>query len=301
MNKKEVVKIIKSMTGYGRGESIQELYRIKVEIKAVNHRYNDISVRMPRHINYLEESVKKLVKEKIYRGKIDVYINLEYINESAIEVKIDIPLAKSYKKELENLLQELNIDDNIRLNNLLNISEIVKTERKELDEDIIWDCVKEAMDIGLNNMMVMREKEGTELKEDIIYKLGLIESSISHIVERAPLVVIEYKEKLKERITDLLDNNISLDEDKINSEVAFFADKSSIDEEIVRLKSHIKQFYNILGENEPIGRKLDFLIQELNREINTIGSKANDVIISKYVVELKSELEKIREQIQNIE
>lgn len=296
-----MVEIIKSMTGYGRGESIQELYRIKVEIKAVNHRYNDISVRMPRHINYLEESIKKLVKEKISRGKIDVYINLEYINESAIEVKIDIPLAKSYKKELENLLHELNIDDNIRLNNLLNISEIVKTEKRELDEDIIWDCVKEAMDLGLNNMMTMREKEGAELKEDIIYKLGIIESSISHIVARAPFVVIEYKEKLKERIIDLLENNISLDEDKINSEVAFFADKSSIDEEIVRLKSHIKQFYNILSESEPIGRKLDFLIQELNREINTIGSKANDVIISKNVVELKSELEKIREQIQNIE
>lgn len=294
-------KIIKSMTGYGRGECIKDSYRIKVEIKAVNHRYNDISVRMPRHISYLEDSVKKLVKEEISRGKVDIYINLEYINESAIEVKVDIPLARSYKKELENLIKELDIEDNIKLNNLLNISEIVKTERKELDEDLIWDCVKEGMIIALENMLLMRGKEGQELKKDIISKLEIIESSIFHIVERAPFVVIEYKDKLKERIIDLLDNNISLDEDKINSEIAFFADKSSIDEEIVRLKSHIKQFHNILEENDPIGRKLDFLIQELNREINTIGSKANDVIISKYVVELKSELEKIREQIQNIE
>lgn len=296
-----MVKIIKSMTGYGRGDSIKDSYRIKVEIKAVNHRYNEISVRMPRHISYLEESLKKLVKEKVSRGKVDVYINLEYIRESAIEVKVDIPLAKSYKKELENLIEELNLEDTVKLNNLLNISEIVKTERKELDEDLIWDCINEAMTIALENMVLMREKEGVELKTDMISKLENIETSILSIVERSPSVVIEYKEKLKERIQDLLDNNISLDEDKISSEVAFFADKSSIDEEIVRLKSHIKQFYNILGESDPIGRKLDFLIQELNREINTIGSKANDVIISKYVVELKSELEKVREQIQNIE
>ena len=289
------------MTGYGRGESIKDSYRIKVEIKSVNHRYNDISVRMPRHISYLEESVKKLVKEQVNRGKIDVYINLEYINESAIEVKVDIPLAMSYKRELENLINELNIDDKVKLNNLLNISEIIKTERKELNEDLIWECIKESMSMGLESMIHMREKEGLELKEDIIYKLSLIEKSISYIVERSPFVVIEYKDKLTERIRELIDNNLSLDQDKINSEVAFIADKSSIDEEIVRLKSHIKQFYNILEENEPIGRKLDFLIQELNREINTIGSKANDVIISKYVVELKSELEKIREQIQNIE
>lgn len=296
-----MVKIIKSMTGYGRGDSIKDSYRIKVEIKAVNHRYNEISVRMPRHISYLEESLKKLVKEKVSRGKVDVYINLEYIKESAIEVKVDIPLAKSYKKELENLIEVLNLEDTVKLNNLLNISEIVKTERKELDEDLIWDCINEAMTIALENMVLMREKEGVELKTDMISKLENIETSIFNIVERSPSVVIEYKEKLKERIQDLLDNNISLDEDKISSEVAFFADKSSIDEEIVRLKSHIKQFYNILGESDPIGRKLDFLIQELNREINTIGSKANDVIISKYVVELKSELEKVREQIQNIE
>ncbi len=294
-------KIIKSMTGYGRGESLKDSYRIKIEIKTVNHRYNDISVKMPRHINYLEESIKKLVKEKISRGKVDVYINLEYINESAVEVKVDIALARSYKLALEELVQELNISDGVRLNNLLNIPEVIKTERREVDQDLIWNCVSEAMDIALSNIMIMKEKEGNELKIDIISKLENIENSLSHIVERSPFVVVEYKQKLQDRIKELIDNTILLDEDKINSEVAFFADKSSIDEEIVRLNSHIKQFYNILKEDEPIGRKLDFLIQELNREINTIGSKANDVEISKYVVELKAELEKIREQIQNIE
>lgn len=289
------------MTGYGRGESLQGLYRVKIEIKAVNHRYNDISVKMPRHINYLEDNIKKMIKSKINRGKVDLYLNLEYVDESAIEVKVDIPLAKSYKIALEGLIEELDIDDSIRLNNLLNIPEVIKTERKELDEDLIWECIREAVEIALDNMMLMREQEGKELKVDIIYKLENIESSLFHIKERSPFVVIEYKEKLKDRIKELVDNNISLDEEKINSEVAFFADKSSIDEEIVRLNSHIKQFYSILEESEPIGRKLDFLIQELNREINTIGSKANDVIISKFIVELKSELEKIREQIQNIE
>lgn len=293
--------MIKSMTGFGRGEYLQDLYKIKVEIKAVNHRYNDINVKMPRHISYLEESIKKIIKEKISRGKVDVYINLEYINESPIEVKVDIPLAKSYKNALEELVIELNLEDNIRLNNILNISEIIKTERRELDEDLIWECIKHGVELALDNLMIMREKEGRELKLDILSKLDNIEESLFHIIERSPFVVLEYKEKLKERIKDLLDNNISLDEDRINSEVAFFADKSSIDEEIVRLKSHIKQFKTILEEDDAIGRKLDFLIQELNREINTIGSKANDIVISKYVVELKAELEKIREQVQNIE
>lgn len=296
-----MVKIIKSMTGYGRGEAIKGSYRIKVEIKAVNHRYNDISVRMPRHISYLEESIKKMIKEKISRGKVDLYLNLEYVDESAVQVKVDIPLAKSYKSALENLVLELNLEDKVRLNNLLSISEMIKTERKELDEDLIWDCIKEAMDIALSSMLDMREKEGIELKSDIILKLENIEAYLEHIILRSPFIVKEYRDKLKERISDLIDKDITLDEDKINSEVAFFADKSSIDEEIVRLNSHIKQFYSILEEQDPIGRKLDFLIQELNREINTIGSKANDVEISKYIVELKAELEKVREQIQNIE
>ncbi|MDD2446575.1 MAG: YicC family protein [Tissierellia bacterium] len=293
--------MIKSMTGYGKGEASNDLYKLKVEIKAVNHRYSDISIKIPRQISYLEDKIKKDIKKEINRGKIDVYINLEYISESDIEVKVDIPLAKAYKISLERLKNELNLVDEIRLNNILSMPEIVRTDKRDLDEDLIWNVLSEALNAALTNILNMRITEGNELKNDILEKLHNIEVSVQAIEERAPTVVLEYKEKLKERIIGILEDNIQLDEEKLLNEVAFFADKSSIDEELVRLDSHIKQFKSILNENEPIGRKLDFLIQELNREINTIGSKANDIVIPKYVVNVKSEIEKIREQIQNIE
>ncbi|MDR7856397.1 YicC/YloC family endoribonuclease [Tissierella sp.] len=293
--------MVKSMTGFGRGEFGNNLYNFKVEIRAVNHRYNDIIVKMPRHIGYLEESIKKIIKTQINRGKVDVYVNLEYINDSAIGIKVDIPLAKVYKAALEELALELNIEDNIRLNNILGLSEIIKTERKELDEDIIWDSLKNALDIALLDIVGMKSVEGEELKNDMVSKLSIIEDKVIEIEKRSPLVVLEYRDKLKERINELLENNGSLDEDKLNYEVVFFADKSNINEEIVRLKSHIKQFISILKEKDAVGRKLDFLIQEMNREVNTIGSKANDIVISQNVVELKSEIEKIREQVQNVE
>lgn len=293
--------MIKSMTGYGMGEFSNEHYKFKVEIKSVNHRYSDITVKLPRHINYLEESIKRNIRDKISRGKVDVYINLEYINESAVDVKIDVPLAKSYKKALSNLLVELNMDDNIRLHNILGIPDVVRTERKELDKDLVWGILSKALFSALDNIMIMKEMEGKALKTDILSKIDNIEGFVNKIEERAPSVVLDYKLKLKERIKTLLEDNVVLDEDRFSNEVAFFADKSSIDEEIVRIYSHIKQFRSILEEDDSVGRKLDFLIQEFNRETNTIGSKANDITISKYVVELKAELEKIREQIQNIE
>ena len=289
------------MTGFGRGENSNELYNLKIEIKAVNHRYNDITIKMPRHISYLEENIKKIIKDKISRGKVDVYINLEYINQSSTEIKVDIPLAKSYKLALEELSGELNLKDDIRLNNILNISEIIKTERKEVEEDIIWNSLKEALDMALIDIMNMKVAEGKALKEDMIMRLEIIEERILGIEKRSPIVVEEYKEKLHERIKSLLDKDANIDEERIAFEVVFFADKSNIDEEIVRLKSHINQFLNILEDTDAIGRKLDFLIQEMNREINTIGSKANDMIISQEVVEVKAEIEKIREQVQNVE
>lgn len=293
--------MIKSMTGYGIGEYSDESYKVKVEIKSVNNRYNDITVRMPRHLSYLEENIKKIIKDKVKRGKVDVYINLDYINESEVEVHIDIPLAKAYKESLENLVTELNLDDKLRLNNILGLSEVVKTKRKTIDEDQIWTILKEALSIAVINIVDMRAKEGLELKKDLLSKVDIVESNLIKIKERAPLVVLEYKYKLKERLNTILDENIQLDEERLSNEVVFFADKSSVDEELVRLYSHIGQFKSILEEEDLVGRKLDFLIQEFNREVNTIGSKANDITITKYVVELKAELEKIREQIQNIE
>ena len=294
--------MIKSMTGFGRGESTDGIHNFNLEIKTVNHRYNDIIIiKMPKHISYLEEKIKKIIKDRINRGRVEVYINLEYIDESGIEVKVDIPLAKAYKSGMERIMKELDIEDSIKLSHILSVSEIIKTERKELDEDITWNCLSTAIEMALDNVINMRINEGINLKNDMETQLIKIEGMIKEIEERSPLVVLEYKEKLKDRIVEILDGDCNIDEERINYEVAFFADKSDINEEIVRLKSHIKQFSRSLEEEKPIGRKLDFLTQEMNREVNTIGSKANDLIICNNVVDIKSELEKIREQVQNIE
>ena len=290
-----------SMTGYGKGEDENELYRFKTEIKSVNHRYNDISVKLPRQISYLEEDIKKKAKEKLLRGKIDIYINLEYLGESQTDIQIDKQLAKSYYNMLAELKENLDLEDEISLNNILNIPDIVKTKKREIDEENIWETLNNALNLALENIINMRKIEGVELKNDILSKVDMIEQYIDIIEERSPEVVIEYKVKLNERINELLDNDTVLDKERLSTDVAFFADKASIDEEIVRLKSHIKQLKLILEEDESIGRKLDFLIQEFNREINTIGSKSSDIIITSHVVNLKSEIEKIREQIQNIE
>lgn len=294
--------MVLSMTGYGMGQYENNVYRFKIEIKSVNHRYCDILVKMPRHIGYLEDDIKKIIKGKINRGKIDVYINLEYIDESSLDISIDIPLAKAYKSAIEELSSALGLDDSFSLENILDIPDIIKIEKRAMDEELLAQSLKIALDMALDNMLNMRLLEGRELGSDILLKLENIQRELDIIENRAPMLGEEYRDRLRERVRELLDDDIILDEDRLSNEVAFFADKSSIDEEIVRLKSHIKQFKEIiLKENGPVGRKLDFLIQELNREINTIGSKSNDMTISKSVVNLKAELEKIREQVQNIE
>lgn len=295
------MKLAKSMTGYGLGEASNEEYKLKVEIKTVNHRYNEIFIRLPRHLNYLEDNLKKLIKGYIHRGKIDVYVDFEYVDQSAVDVKVDMSLAKAYKSALENLKRELDLNDNISLRDIVSLSDVIKMDKKEIDKDSIWLFFEETFKIALDDLIRMKLNEGESLKVDILKKLEAMKDLIIDISQRAPLVVKEHKEKLQERISVLLDEGMVLDEERLVTEVAFFADKSSIDEEIVRLKSHIEQFHSILEEEGSIGRKIDFLIQEMNREINTIGSKSNDISISKNVVEIKSEIEKIREQIQNIE
>lgn len=293
--------MIKSMTGFGRGESIDGAYSFSVEIRSVNHRYNDIIVKMPKHINYLEEKIKAYIKGKINRGRVEVNICFEYIDDAALDVKVDIPLAKAYRDALDKLADELNIEDDVNLCNLLNFPDIIKTERKDLNEDKIWNCLRFAIEEALNGVMDMRVKEGLVLKSDLETQLNSMYDIINKIEDRSSLVVIEYKNKLESRIKEILDIDCNIDEERLAYEVAFFADRSDINEEIIRLKSHIKQFLNSLTEKEPVGRKLDFIIQEMNREINTIGSKANDVLISNHVVAIKSQLEKMREQVQNIE
>lgn len=293
--------MIKSMTGFGRGESSDGVHSFSVEIKTVNHRYNDIIVKMPKYLLFLEEKVKKLIKEYLNRGRVEVYINLEYLADSNIEVNVNIPLALAYKRELENLINQLEIGDDISLTHLLTLPEVIKTERKDVDEDVVWGCLSQALEIALENVVNMRKKEGIELKKDIEIQLRKLENLIDKIEKRAPQVVMEYKEKLKERVSELMDEDADLDEERLNFEVVLFADKSDINEEVVRFKSHIKQFYMSLEQDEAVGRKLDFLIQEMNREVNTIGSKANDLEIINDVMDIKAQLEKIREQVQNIE
>jgi len=293
--------MIKSMTGFGRGESSDGIHSFTVEIKTLNHRYNDIVIKMPKHIGYLEERVKKIIKKYIIRGRVEVYINLEYINETNVDINVDIPLAKSYKSALERVAEELNIEEKVTLDNIVSIPEIIKIQRKEEDEEVIWNCLKPAVEDAVDYIMNMRIKEGEELKKDVLLKINNFKEIIKSIEKKAPFIVNEYKEGLRKRVSELLGDEFNLDEEKLMNEVVFFADKSNINEEIVRLYSHINQFESSLELNESVGRKLDFLIQEMNREINTIGSKVNDIEVNSCVVEAKSELEKIREQVQNFE
>lgn len=293
--------MIKSMTGFGRSENTDGVHNFTVEVKTLNHRYNDIIIKMPKHINYVEENVKKIIKGKISRGRVEVYISLEYEDDSNIDVRVNVPLARAYKKALDEMTNELFPDESVNIEHIIKMPDIVKAERLEDDENEIWLCLEKALEEALDNVFEMRTREGYELSKDIRERTLKIKKMIESIEKRAPIVVLEYKEKLKERVEELLDNEYKLDESKLANEIAFYADKSSITEEIVRLYSHINQLLECLDSIEPVGRKLDFLIQEMNREINTIGSKSSDIEIGKTVVEVKSELEKVREQIQNVE
>ncbi len=289
------------MTGYGKGEASSSGFRIKVELKSVNNRYLDITVKLPRYLIYLEESIKKLIKEKLGRGKVDVFINLDFESISSLEVKVDIPLAMNFKNALSDLKDQLQIEDSIRLSNILSIPDVIRTEKRDLDEASVWETLRSAIDSALSQIVVMRESEGQQLKLDMLEKLGKIEEITSEVKIRSPLVVEEYRRKLNERIAALLEEPAIIDQDRLAMEVAIYADKRSIDEELTRMNSHIAQFRSIIEEDGAVGRKLDFLIQEFNREVNTIGSKSSDSIIVNKVVDLKSEIEKIREQVQNIE
>lgn len=293
--------MIKSMTGFGSGESQNKDYKFKIEIKTVNHRYNNINIKLPYHINHLEDHIKKSIEKKIKRGTVDVYVYLEYLDESAIDVSVDLPLAKAYKKALEDINEQLGLDDEIRISHILNMREVIKTDKKEIDDDSVLEPLNDAISKALSGLLEMRELEGEQLSKDMILKLDLINSYLLNIENRSPIIITEYKDRLKKNISEILSEGIPIDEDRLNNEVAYFVDKSGIDEEIVRLKTHIKQFKNIINNEDIVGRKLDFLIQEINREINTIGSKSQDSIISENVVNMKAELEKIREQVQNIE
>lgn len=292
----------KSMTGFGRSEYSDGKRNIIVEIKSVNHRYNDISIRMPKKYSFAEEKIKNYAKDVIKRGKIDISILVENITENDSNVQLNTMLAKQYYDNLEILMKEFDLKGEITLSLISSLPDVMRLKADVDDEEEIIKTMQIPVKEAVKKLDNMRSEEGKKLADDINARGDYILDLVKKIEKRAPGVVAEYKEKLHERIKDLLGDNIVLDEDRLALETAVFADKCSIAEELVRLDSHIIQLKKNVDKNdEPTGRKLDFIVQEMNREVNTIGSKANDLEITNMVVEIKSEIEKIREQIQNIE
>lgn len=292
--------MLKSMTGYGRSQQTLDGREILVEIKSVNHRYFEFSARVPRAYGYLEEKLKAFLQGKVSRGKIEVGVTVYNIEGKDALIEVNSSIAKGYVDALRKANEDLGLTDDITLSNLIRLPDIFNVIKNTEDEEVIWNDVKTAAEEALNNFVAMRETEGLKMREDVEQRLDYIESLVEKVEERSPMVTEAYRERLYSKLTEVL-NDKKIDEQRILTEAAIFSEKTAVDEETVRLRSHINQFRGLLEINEPVGRKLDFLIQEFNRESNTIGSKAQDVEITKIVVELKSEIEKIREQIQNIE
>lgn len=292
--------MIRSMTGYGRSQQLLNGRDITVEIKSVNHRFFEFSSRTPRAYAYLDEKLKSYIQKTVTRGKIDVSLTVLNLDTDNTDVEINHSLAKAYIKALRELGENENLIDDLSLSSIARFSDIFTVRKNECDEEQVWNDVKVVLDKALESFMNMRECEGERLKEDVLSRLITIENDVNKIEEKSPITVKEYREKLFAKLQEVLaDNNI--DEHRILTEAAIFSEKVAVDEETVRLNSHIKQCREFLEHKEAVGRKLDFLIQEFNREANTIGSKAQDIDIARIVVNIKSEIEKIREQIQNIE
>ena len=294
--------MIKSMTGFGRGEYTDGKRSIIAEIKSVNHRYSDITVKMPRRYTFAEDKIKNAVKDKIRRGKVDVSIIVENITENDVNIKLNTMLAKQYYDNLTELKGDFDLSGDISLQFLASLPDVMKAIPDVEDEEEITKAILEAVSEAAVNLEKMRAVEGEKLAEDLVAKGAHVKEILDQIAERAPQVVVDYTAKLKERIQDLVGSSVQVPEDRILVEAAVFADKCAIDEEITRLNSHLDQLKSIIEKSsQPDGKKLDFLVQEMNREANTIGSKANDITITNYMLEIKSEIEKIREQVQNIE
>lgn len=292
--------MIHSMTGYGREQTIIDGREITVEIKSVNHRYSEFSVRVPRAYGYLEEKLKTLIKENISRGKIEVNVTINNLNGKEVDIKIDKIMAAGYINALRAANEELGLDDDLTLSELIRFSDIFNVQKAMEDEEKIWNDVKIAAKSAIDKFVIMRKTEGMNMKIDLLEKLDNVEKTLRIVESISPKTVENYRERLFTKLKEILED-ANIDEQRILTEAAIFAEKIAIDEETVRLQSHIEQFRSLIEAYEPIGRKLDFLVQEINREINTMGSKAQDVEITKYVVDMKSDVEKIREQIQNIE
>ena len=291
--------MIKSMTGYGKSTLSKDLRDYQIEIKSVNHRYLDINIKMPRAISYLEEEIKKEITNSVKRGKIDVFITFDNNSEEGKNIKINTEIAKLYIDELKKLAEQENLLSNIEVTEISKFPDVLTIKNEQNDETVrkeILTVVKESV----NNLVNMRKNEGEKIAQDLLNRISKVESTTLEISKLSTGLIEEYVVKLEGRIKELLKTE-EVDKQRLAQEVVIYADKCSVQEEVTRLQSHIEQFRELIQLDEPVGKKIDFLIQEMNRETNTIGSKANNLEITNKVIDLKTELENIREQIQNIE
>ena len=289
-----------SMTGYGSAKGSVEGQEITVELKSVNNRYLDCSVRLPRNFLFAEDTVKQAVSAGVSRGKVDVFVSAQASQDSGTVVSVNDELARGYRDAVARIAETLGLESGLNAFSLARFPDVLTVERRELDKDKAAAALSEITAKAVEEFNAMREREGERLRRDMLGKLETIEGLVSVVEERSPQTVKEYRERLEARLRDILADR-SLDEQRVITEAAIFADRTAVDEETVRLRSHIAQFRTMLEEGSPIGRKMDFLVQEFNRESNTNGSKCSDASLAKVVVDLKSEIEKIREQLQNVE
>lgn len=293
--------MIRSMTSFGRSSSEEGEKRVfTVEMKSVNSRYLDINIRMPKTLISLEEEIRKMISNSLNRGKVDVFINLKNYNDGSGIPKVDINLAQGYLECLKEIETKLGVKNDISVMQIARFPEVITVVEEEDKIEEVWKELKPLINDSLEMMIGMREVEGNKLKEDILSKISIIEELVSKVEEFADTIPKAFKMKLEERVKELL-GNVEIDESRIAMEVCMLVDKATVDEEIIRLRSHINQVRETLNLNDPIGRKLDFIVQEMNRETNTIGSKSSDIQMTNIVIDIKNILEKIREQVQNIE
>lgn len=292
--------MIKSMTGFGRAQETVDGMTVTVELKSVNHRYFEFTAKVPRTYGFLEEKLKSFLNARVSRGKMECYVSIENLEESDMEVVVNPSLAKGYVDALRTLSETFGLKEDYSAISIAKFPDVLTLRKAPADEEKIWNAVQKVTELAVERFVTMRETEGEKLRADILSKADTILEHVAFVESRSPQIVREYHEKLRQRMEELLENT-QVDEQRLLTEAAIFADKVAVDEETVRLRSHISQLREFLNADEPIGRKLDFLVQEMNRESNTIGSKAQDVEIAKRVIAIKAEVEKIREQVQNIE
>ena len=295
-----VIKMIKSMTGFGRSEIYEGERKFTVEIKAVNHRYLDFFIKMPKKLGFFEAAIRNELKKHMQRGKVDVYIAYEDLTEANLCIKYNKDLAIDYMSCFKQISEDFGLDHDVRTSTLSRCPEVITMEEQTIDEAELWEHLRKAIEAAVGQFVESRVKEGENLCEDLLKKLKGMMVNVDYISERAPTIVTEYRQKLTEKVRLLLED-AKIDEARLLTEVTLFADRACLDEELVRLRSHIESTGETLREGGNIGRKLDFIAQEMNREANTIMSKANDLDVTNYAIEIKTEIEKIREQIQNLE